>query len=80
MGETLSAVVRELSCHDCARYVCNDAVWHSRCCDRDECCECDVETRLVKPPDEELEIEMEVDNPGCCDVEGLCCFMHASKK
>jgi hypothetical protein len=34
----------------------------------------------VKPPDEELEIEMEVDNPGCCDVEGLCCFMHASKK
>ena len=25
-------------------------------------------------------IKMEVDNPGCCDVEGLCCFMHASKK
>jgi hypothetical protein len=31
------------------------------------------------PPEEELEIEMEVDK-GCMDVEGLCCFMHASKK
>ena len=76
MGETLSTVVKELSCHDCARYVCNDAA----CCDRDECCECDVEARLVKPPDEEREIEMEVDNPGCCDVEGLCCVRHASKE
>ena len=80
MGEVLSAVVKELSCHDCACYVCNDAAWHSRRCGQEECCECDVETRPVKPPEEELEIEMEVDNPGCCDVEGLCCFMHASKK
>ena len=76
MGEMLSAVVKELPCHDCARYVCNDAAWHSRCCDRDECCECDVETRQVKPPEEELEIEMEVDN-GC--FENVCCFLHASK-
>ena len=79
MGEVLSAVVKELSCHDCARYVCNDAAWHSRCCGQEECCECDVEARPVKPPEEELEIEMEVDN-GCMDIEGMCCFLHASKK
>ena len=80
MGEMLSAVVKELSCHDCAQYVCNDAAWHSTCCGQEECCECDVETRPVKPPPEEdLEIEMEVDK-GCMDVEGLCCFMHARKK
>ena len=75
MGEVLSAVVKELSCHDCARYVCNDAAWHSRCCSQEECCECDVEARPVKPPEEELEIEMEVDN-GCMDIEGMCCFLH----
>ena len=75
MGEVISAVVKELSCH-----VCNGAAWHSRCCDQDECCECDVETRPVKPPpEEELEIEME-GYKVCMDVEGLCCFMHASKK
>ena len=79
MGEVLSAVVKELSCHDCARYVCNDATWHSRCCSQEECCECDLEARPVKPPEEELEIEMEVDN-GCMDIEGMCCFLHASKK
>ena len=60
MGEVLSAVVKELSCHDCARYVCHDATWHSRCCSQEECCECDVEARPVKPPEEELEIDMEV--------------------
>ena len=58
MGEVVSAVVKELSCHDCARYVCNDASVHSRCCDSEECCECDVETRPVKPPEEELELEV----------------------
>ena len=79
MGEMLSAVVKELSCHDCTRYVCIDAAWHSRCCGQEECCECDVEPRPVKPPEEELEIEMEVDN-GCMDIEGMCCFLHASKK
>ena len=79
MGEMLSAVVKELSCYDCARYVCNDAAWHSRGCGQEECCECDVETRPVKPPEEELEIEMEVDN-GFMDIEGMCCFLHASKK
>ena len=30
MGEVVSAVVKELSCHDCARYICNDASVHSR--------------------------------------------------
>ena len=40
-------------------------------------CECGIETRQVKPPEEELEIEMEVDN-GC--FENVCCFLHASKK
>ena len=39
--------------------------------------ECDVETRQVKPPEEELEIDMEVDN-GC--FENVCCSLHASKK
>jgi hypothetical protein len=77
VGEVISAVVKEPSCHDCARFVCNDLSAHSRCCDNEECCECDVETRPVKPPDEELEIEMEVDN-GC--MESMCCFLHASKK
>ena len=83
MGEVISAIVKELSCHDCARYVCNDASIHLRCCDREECCECDVETRPVKPSEEEVEIEVEVDNPGCIpcmDIEGMCCFLQASKK
>ena len=80
MGEMLSAVVKELSCHDCARYVCNDASAHSRCCNSEECCECDVETRPVKPPDEEVNVEVEVDNPGCLDAAGMCWFMHATRK
>ena len=80
MGEIVSAVVKELSCHDCARYVCNDASVHSRCCHSEECCECDFETRPVKPQEEEVNLEVEVDNPGCMDVKGLCCFMHASRK
>ena len=80
MGEVISAVVEELSCHDCARFVCNDASVHSRCCDSEECCQCDVETRPVKPPEEEVEIEVKVDSPGCMDMQGLCCFMHASRK
>ena len=72
MGEVIS--VKELSCHDCARYVCNDASLHSRCCDQEECCQFDVETRPIKPPaDEDLEIEMEVDN-GC--LKNVCCFLH----
>ena len=78
MGEALSAVIKELSCHDCARYVFNDASWHSRCCQKEggDCCDCDVETHQVKPPEEELEIELEAD--GC--FENVCCFLHASKK
>ena len=80
MGDVISAIVKELSCHDCARYVANDATIHSRCCDREECCECDGETRPVKPPEEEVDLQVEVDNPGCMDIEGLCCFMHASRK
>ena len=80
MGEVVSAVVKELSCHDCARYVCNDASWHSRCCDQEECCACDAETRPIELSHEEIEVDVEVDDPGCCDVEGLCCFVHASKK
>ena len=80
MGEVLSTVVKELSCHDCARYILNDASLHSRFCDKDECCECSAEAHLVKPPDEDPELDMEIDSPGCCDVEGLCCFAHASKK
>ena len=79
MGEVISAIVKELSCHDCARYVANDATIHSRCCDREECCECDVETRPVKPPEEEVDLQVEVDN-GCMDIKGLCCLMHASRK
>ena len=82
MGDVVSAVVKDLSCcRDCARFVCNDAAWHSRCCDsEDVCCECDAETRPVKPPEEDLDIDIEVDNPGCCDVKGLCCFLHPKKK
>ena len=78
MGEVISAIVKELSCHDCARYVCNEASVHSQCCDSEECCECDIETRPVKPP-EEVDLQVEVDN-GCMDIEGLCCFVHASRK
>eukprot|EP00973_Karenia_brevis_P027665 3813106-Karenia_brevis.AAC.1 len=80
MGEVVSTVVKELSCHDCARYVCNDASVHSRCCDSEECCECDLETRPVKPPEEKLDLEVEVDSLGCMNVEDLCCFVRASRK
>jgi hypothetical protein len=82
MGEIISAIVKDLSCcRDCARFVCNDASWHSRCCDQDgNVCECDAETRPVQLTHEEMEVDVELDNPGCCDFEGLCCFMHASRK
>ena len=80
MGEVVSTVVKELPCHDCARYVCNDASVHSRCCDSEECCECDLETRPVKPPEEKLDLEVEVDKSGCMNVEDLCCFVRASRK
>ena len=73
MGEVISALVKELSCHDCAKYVCNDATMHSKCCDKDEFCEFDLETRPVNLPDEELEFDMEID-------QGLCWLVHASKK
>ena len=83
MGEVLTALVKELSCcRDVARYVCNDASWSSKCCNvnSDDCCECDVETRPVELSHEEIEVDVEVDDPGCCDAEGLCCFVHASRK
>ena len=81
MGEALTALLKDLSCcRDVARYVCNDASWSSRCCGSDICCECNVETRPVEISHEEYDLEVEVDDPGCCDVEGLCCFMHASRK
>jgi len=80
MGQVIAAIVKELSCHEMARYVCNDASVHSRYCDTEECCECDVETRSVKPQETEADFEVEVDSPGCMDIEGLCCFMHASGK
>ena len=80
MGELISALVKQLSCNDCAKYVCNDASLHSKCCDKDEFCKFDMETRPVNLPDEELQFDMEIDNPGCCDTQGLCCLVHASKK
>ena len=76
MGEAISAIVKELSCQECARHV--EIMWHSRCCEREgDCCECDIETHQVKPPEEALEIELEVDD-GC--FENVCCLLHASKK
>ena len=76
MGGVISALVKQLSCNDCAKYVCNDASLHSKCCDKDEFCEFDMETRPVNLPDEELEFDMEIDN----HAQGLCCLVHASKK
>jgi len=60
MGGVISALVKELSCHDCAKYVCNDASLHSKCCDKDEFCEFDLETRPVNLPDEELQFDTNV--------------------
>ncbi len=80
MGEVISAAVKELSCHDCVRFVCNVASVHSRCCDSEECCQGGGETRPAKPLEEEVEIEVKVDSPGCVDVHGLCCLMHASRR
>ena len=80
MGEVISVIAKELSCHDCARYVCNDASLHSRCCNQEECWQFDLETHPVRPPEEEVSVEVEVDNPGCLDATGMCCFLHASKK
>ncbi len=47
MGEALASVMQSLSCRDMARYVCNSASASSRCCTKDEGCECEVETREV---------------------------------
>eukprot|EP00973_Karenia_brevis_P068191 9487299-Karenia_brevis.AAC.1 len=59
MGEAVSAVAKILSCHDCARFVCNDASLRSRCCNSEECCQCDIETRPVRPPEEEVVVEVD---------------------
>ena len=43
--------MQSLSCRDMARYVCNSASASSRCCKKDEGCECEVETREVPVSD-----------------------------
>ncbi len=80
MGEVLGLIIKELSCHDCAQYVCNDLSMHSKCCDQTEWCECDIETRPIPLTSDEIDLELEVDNPGCMGDNTLCCFIHASKQ
>ena len=42
-----AAVVQALSCADCAKYVCNALSIHSQCCDKEDACNCDLETKEV---------------------------------
>ena len=60
MGEVAS-VVRFLSCKDCARYVCNDASFHSQCCDENDVCNCDIETRETEIQESHIDYELSVD-------------------
>ena len=68
MGEVAS-VIRNLSCTDCAKYVCNNASIRSQCCDEEDGCNCDVSTKETPVQHAEEDIEVSVDN-GC---DGLCC-------
>ena len=68
MGEVAN-VIKALSCHACAKYVCNSASIQSQCCDEEDACNCDVKTEATKLETVEEEVEIEMDN-GC---EGLCC-------
>jgi len=60
-----AAVVKMLSCGDCARYVCNAMTLHSRC---SGCCELDLETQEVALPDADSDMSMSVE--GCCHIHG----------
>jgi len=58
---TVAAVVKAISCTDCAKYVCNSTEAHSRCCNEEDACSCDVVTHEidVEPPDtQEIDISL----------------------
>ena len=63
MGQVVGGLVKALSCQDCARYIFNDAMWRSTCCDKEECCKCDVETHEIEIKDDTSELSIEVE--GC---------------
>ena len=57
----VAPVIRALSCADCARYVCNDAELHSKCCDDEDACSCDASTHEIAveaPEKEEIDISL----------------------
>ena len=70
MGDVAS-VIKNLSCSDCAKYVCNNASIHSQCCDEEDGCNCDLQTQETQLPSAEEELEVSVGNDSMC--EGLCC-------
>lgn len=74
MGEAAS-ILQRLSCQDCARYVCNNAEIHSRCCAEDGC-SCDAQTHETTIQDSHEDIEVAVEGSSipwlCCN----CLFKH----
>ena len=57
----VAPVIRALSCDACAKYVCNDAEVHSKCCDEEDACSCDATTHevAVETPDtQEISISL----------------------
>lgn len=62
MGQ-IAAVLKALSCQDCARYVLNSAESDCSC---SQCCQCHLETKEVAIPDDDSEYSVEVE--GCCEA------------
>ena len=56
----VASVTKALSCDTCAKYVCNDAELHSRCCDQDEACSCDAATHetALSPDSQEINVSL----------------------
>ena len=66
MGDVVS-ILHSLSCKECAKHLCGNASMHSQCCDDQDMCNCDLETREIHEHGEEIEVVL--DN-GC---DGWCC-------
>ena len=62
MGQA-GAVLRALSCRDCAMYVCNAMQIHSECCGM---CSCEYVTEKIDPQESDSDFELEMSD--CCSV------------
>ena len=63
VASVMPAIVKAISCQECARYVCNSMDVKSKCSD---CCEFEIETDAIEISDHISECSVEV--TGCCEA------------